>query len=75
MVLDISGSGTLNDDMAEDKIRELFPTGIRGYIWFQGETLDNLINFRKPENLKDAVKHISYYPYYEKLRRNIISYI
>lgn len=68
-----TGSRTLNDDMAEDKIRELFPTGIRGYIWFQGETLDNLINFRKPENLKDAVKHISYYPYYEKLTAIIAS--
>lgn len=62
-----TGTRVVNDDLAEDKIRELFPSGIRGYIWFQGETLDNLINFRKPENLKDAVKHISYYPYYEKL--------
>jgi len=62
-----TGTRVVNDDIAEDKIRELFPTGIRGYIWFQGESLDNLINFRKPENLKDAVKHISYFPYYEKL--------
>lgn len=62
-----TGTRVLNEDMAEDKIRELFPAGIRGYIWFQGETLDNLINFRKRENLKDAVKHISYFPYYEKL--------
>ena len=62
-----TGTRIANDDMAEDRIRELFPTGIRGYIWFQGESLDSLINFRKPENLKDAVKHISYFPYYEKL--------
>jgi DNA sulfur modification protein DndD len=45
----------------------LFPEGIRGYIWFQGESLDSLIDFRKKQNLKDAVRHISYYPYYEKL--------
>lgn len=68
-----TGTRIVNDDMAEDKIRELFPTGIRGYIWFQGESLDSLINFRKPENLKDAVKHISYFPYYEKLTAIIAS--
>lgn len=64
---DLKGTRTINDDLAEDKIRELFPTGIRKYIWFQGESLDSLIDFRKPEVLKEAVKHISYFPYYEKL--------
>ena len=53
--------------MAESIIADLFPEGIRGYIWFQGESLDSLIDFRKKQNLKDAVRHISYYPYYEKL--------
>ena len=45
----------------------MFPEGIRGYIWFQGESLDSLINFRNRQNLKEAVRHISYYPFYEKL--------
>lgn len=62
-----TGTKTAIDDIAEGKIAELFPEGIRGYIWFQGESLDTLIDFRKKENLKDAVNHISYYPYYEKL--------
>ena len=62
-----TGTKTVIDDIAEGKITELFPEGIRGYIWFQGESLDTLIDFRKKENLKDAVNHISYYPYYEKL--------
>lgn len=53
--------------MADSIIADLFPEGIRGYIWFQGESLDSLIDFRKKQNLKDAVRHISYYPYYEKL--------
>ena len=53
--------------MAEDKIGELFPDGIRNYIWFQGESLESLINFRNKDTLKAAVKHISYFPYYEKL--------
>jgi DNA sulfur modification protein DndD len=62
-------TGTKSDNgiMAENVIADLFPEGIRGYIWFQGESLDSLIDFRKKQNLKDAVRHISYYPYYEKL--------
>lgn len=62
-------TGTKSDKgiMAESIIADLFPEGIRGYIWFQGESLDSLIDFRKKQNLKDAVRHISYYPYYEKL--------
>lgn len=62
-------TGTKSDTgiLAENVIANLFPEGIRGYIWFQGESLDSLIDFRKKQNLKDAVRHISYYPYYEKL--------
>ncbi len=62
-----NGTVVRNDVVAEDKINELFPDGIRNYIWFQGESLESLINFRKKETLKAAVKHISYFPYYEKL--------
>lgn len=62
-----TGTKSVNGFMAEDKIADLFPEGIRGYIWFQGETLKSLINFRNKQSLKDAVRHISYYPYYEKL--------
>lgn len=64
-----SPNGTLYKDgiVAEGKISELFPVGIRNYIWFQGESLESLINFRDKETLKAAVKHISYFPYYEKL--------
>ena len=59
--------------LAENKIADLFPEGIRGYIWFQGESLDELIDFRTPQTLKNAVKHISYYPFYEKLTSIISS--
>ena len=44
-----TGTKTAIDDIAEGKIAELFPEGIRGYIWFQGESLDTLIDFRKKE--------------------------
>lgn len=63
----VTGTRVFNDLLAEDKIAELFPDGIRNYIWFQGESLESLINFRNKETLKAAVKHISYFPYYEKL--------
>ncbi len=61
------GTKIENGIIAENRISDLFPEGIRGYIWFQGESLDELINFRDKRTLKDAVKHISYYPFYEKL--------
>lgn len=66
-----TGTKVKVNDLAADIISELFPEGIRGYIWFQGESLDDLINFRSKENLRDAVRHISYYPYYEKLSQII----
>ena len=62
-----TGTKNVNGIIAEGVIADLFPEGIRGYIWFQGESLDSLINFRKKQNLKEAVRHISYYPFYEKL--------
>ena len=62
-----TGTRTAIDDMAESKITELFPDEIKKYIWFQGETLDELIDFSDTNNLRNAVRHISYYPYYEKL--------
>lgn len=62
-----TGTKVKTDIMATDAINSLFPDGIRNYIWFQGESLDSLINFRNRETLKSAVKHISYFPYYEKL--------
>ena len=62
-----SGTKVKVNDLAMDTINGLFPKGIRNYIWFQGESLDSLINFRDKETLKAAVKHISYFPYYEKL--------
>lgn len=62
-----TGTKTVNGIIADGVVSDLFPEGIRGYIWFQGESLDSLINFRNRQNLKGAVRHISYYPFYEKL--------
>jgi DNA sulfur modification protein DndD len=63
----IRGTKIEVNNMATDIINGLFPEGIRNYIWFQGESLDSLINFRNRDTLKAAVKHISYFPFYEKL--------
>ncbi len=68
-----TGTRIITDLSAESRINELFPDGIRNYIWFQGEALESLINFRNKETLKAAVKHISYFPFYEKLS-DIINY-
>lgn len=67
----VSGTVVRDNEYAKLVIEDLFPEGIRNYIWFQGESLDSLINFRKKETLKAAVKHISYYPMYEKLSQII----
>jgi DNA sulfur modification protein DndD len=61
------GTQIRHNDLAADIISRLFPEGVRNYIWFQGESLDTLINFRDKETLKVAVKHISYFPYYQKM--------
>lgn len=63
----ITGTKVSHEAEAEDVIDNLFNKDIRNYIWFQGETLSSLIDFRNRETLKSAVKHISYFPYYEKL--------
>ncbi len=57
---------------ADDIISRLFPNEIRNYIWFQGESLESLIDFRDKKTLESAVQHISYYPYYQKLSDIII---
>ncbi|WOC51864.1 chromosome segregation protein [Bergeyella porcorum] len=66
------GTKIVREGDAESKMSDLFPEGIRNYIWFQGESLDSLLNFRNKDTLKSPVKHISYYPYYEKLSTIIL---
>lgn len=62
-----TGTKPIYGSLAENKISELFPKEIRGYIWFQGETLNELINFRNKKTMEYAVKHLSYYTYYDKM--------
>ncbi len=45
----------------------IFPVSIRKFMWFQGETVDELYDFSNPSTLNYAIKEISYYPIYENL--------
>lgn len=45
----------------------IFPKSIRKFMWFQGETVDELYDFANPSTLNYAIKEISYYPLYETL--------
>lgn len=50
-------------------LSEIFPSEIRRYMWFQGETINELLDFKSGEALKEAVKNISYYPIYERVEQ------
>lgn len=45
----------------------IFPVSIRKFMWFQGETVDELYDFSNPSTLKYAINEISYFPIYENL--------
>lgn len=45
----------------------IFPVSIRKFMWFQGETVDELYDFSNPATLKYAINEISYFPIYENL--------
>ena len=60
------------DDREIDKCIEfLLPDAIRKYIWFQGETISNLIDFNNSRTLNNAINKISYFPHYKSIS-NII---
>ena len=46
--------------------KKLLPKEISKYIWFQGETLNELINIKSGKSFKDAVNFISYIGYYDR---------
>ncbi|MCK9412359.1 MAG: AAA family ATPase [Prolixibacteraceae bacterium] len=58
---------------AETKLDSIFPEKIRKYIWFQGEQLNELLDFENPETLRKAIDYLSYLSVYEHMS-DIISY-
>lgn len=52
---------------AQDYIeKKLLPKEISKYIWFQGETLNELIDISNGKTFKNAINFISYIGYYDK---------
>ncbi len=50
-----------------DVIQKIFPTTIRKFMWYQGETMDDLYDFSNPSTLKYAISVISYFPMYDNM--------
>lgn len=48
-------------------IDTIFPISIRKFMWFQGETVDELYDFSNPTTLNYAINEISYFPIYANL--------
>lgn len=48
-------------------IEFLLPNAIRDYIWFQGETISDLIDFNNSSTLRNAINKISYFPHYRTI--------
>lgn len=47
-------------------VKKLLPKEISRYIWFQGETLNELIDISNGKSFRDAINFISYIGYYDK---------
>jgi len=50
-----------------DVIQKIFPNTIRKFMWYQGETMDELYDFSNPSTLKYAINVISYFPMYDNM--------
>lgn len=50
-------------------LERIFPTSIRKFMWYQGETMDELYDFSNPKTLKNAINEISYFPMYDNMEK------
>ncbi|OXA71230.1 hypothetical protein B0A67_13285 [Flavobacterium aquidurense] len=50
-------------------LERIFPTSIRKFMWYQGETMDELYDFSNPTTLKNAINEISYFPMYDNMEK------
>jgi DNA sulfur modification protein DndD len=63
-----SGETTfIEESMKEDLISRLFPSKIRKFMWYVGETMKDLIDFENGQALEYALEQISYYPIYKRI--------
>jgi len=59
----------IEDSMKDDLIERLFPSKIRKFMWYVGETMKDLIDFENGQALEYALEQISYYPTYKRISR------
>ncbi|MCB8999924.1 MAG: hypothetical protein H6540_07670 [Bacteroidales bacterium] len=45
----------------------IFPSKISSYIWFQGESIDKLIDLKDSITFKKAIEYLSYLKYYDNI--------
>jgi DNA sulfur modification protein DndD len=50
-------------------LAKIFPASIRKFMWYQGETMDELYDFSNPTTLKNAINEISYFPMYDNMEK------
>jgi DNA sulfur modification protein DndD len=64
------GDIILSSDNAKTFIESfIFPNKISSYIWFQGESIDKLIDLKDSITFKKAVEYLSYLKYYDNIYR------
>lgn len=51
----------------ENLLNQIFPANLRKFMWYQGETMDDLYDFSNNKTLREAINGISYYPIYDTL--------
>jgi hypothetical protein len=51
----------------------IFPKSIRKFMWYQGESVDDLYDFSNPSTLKEAIREISYFPMYDNMEKIVKS--
>lgn len=50
-------------------LNKIFPRSIRKFMWYQGETMDDLYDFSNSVILKNAINEISYFPKYDFMHK------
>ena len=65
---DDQGDDVVSDEFASSKIEsDIFPEVLSEYVWFQGESLDKLIDLDQSSSFKKVIDSISYLDIYDTI--------
>lgn len=67
--LELGETKIVNEGEHNRILDKIFPESIRKFMWYQGETVDELYDFSQPHTLKYAIKELSYYPIYDTMQK------